>query len=295
MKRNKITYHVSALDAGQTAMEFLRKKGFSRRFLINLKKIPNSLFINSLPVFQIYRLTAGDTITVSLEDAVPSVHIQPVSVPFQIVWEDLDILVLSKPAGVPVHPSHDHQLDTVANGIIKYFAQQGQSMAFRSVNRLDRDTTGLLLLAKHGLAGALLSDSLIKRQVSRTYLAICKGLLPAYGVIDAPIRRETESLIARCVDFERGEKAVTHYQRLLYRNGYSLAKVTLETGKTHQIRVHMSYIGHPLPGDFLYCPDYSAINRQALHSFQIGFPHPITGEKMRFTAPLPDDMLSLLR
>ena len=129
-----------------------------------------------------------------------------------------------------------------------------------------------------------------KREIHREYLALAAGLVPDSGVIEAPIARVDGSTIEREVNFETGEFARTHYRRLEYKNGYSLVSLKLDTGRTHQIRVHMKYIDHPLPGDFLYNPDYSVIHRQALHSYRLTFTHPITGKELQFTAPLPDDM-----
>ncbi|MDO4175472.1 MAG: pseudouridine synthase, partial [Eubacteriales bacterium] len=165
----------------------------------------------------------------------------------------------------------------------------------RSVGRLDRDTSGLVLFARHELSACILAEQMRKREIHREYRAICTGILPESGVIDAPIARAYDSTIERIVNAEHGEQAITHYQRLAVKNGFSLAAVHLETGRTHQIRVHMKHIGHPLPGDFLYNPDYCVIRRQALHSFRLSFQHPITRKAMEFTAPLPADMQAILQ
>lgn len=160
---------------------------------------------------------------------------------------------------------------------------------YRCINRLDRDTTGALILAKNPYSAAVLSAQMKQRQIRRTYLAIVQGIAPEQGTIDAPIGRAADSTIERQVDFANGESAVTHYERLATYHSYSLIELHLETGRTHQIRVHMKYIGHPLPGDFLYNPDYRIIKRQPLHSFQLEFAHPVTGENMCITAPVPED------
>lgn len=149
-----------------------------------------------------------------------------------------------------------------------------------------------LILAKNPLSAAILSVQMKKRQILRTYLALVDGLLPDSGTINAPIARMEGSVITREVNFGTGESAITHYERLAAGKEYSLAELHLETGRTHQIRVHMKYIGHPLPGDYLYNPDYRRINRQPLHSYQLEFTHPITGKVMLFTAPLPIDFIS---
>ena len=150
-------------------------------------------------------------------------------------------------------------------------------------------TTGVLVLAKNPLSGALLSTQMKQRRIRRTYLALTDGIPPEKGTVRAPIARVNDSVITREVNFERSEPAVTHYERLAVSNGYALVELHLETGRTHQIRVHMNYIGCPLPGDFLYHPVFDRIGRQALHSFQLEFEHPITKEPLRFLAPVPED------
>ena len=172
----------------------------------------------------------------------------------------------------------------------------GGEKVYRAINRLDRDTTGLLILARHSLSAAILSEMVKNRQIHREYLAVATGKVPESGVIDAPISRVDGSTIERCVDFDRGEAARTHYRSIFYDpvTNCSLVSLKLETGRTHQIRVHLKYLGHPLPGDFLYCPDFSLIRRQALHSHKLTFLHPLSGEEMCFLAPLPADMKAML-
>ena len=166
---------------------------------------------------------------------------------------------------------------------------------FRCVNRLDRDTSGLTIIAKHVVSAAILSSMNARREIHREYRAIVRGhLTPESGVITAPLGRKDSSIIERTVDFDHGEKAVTYYQFLEEKNGHSLVSLRLGTGRTHQIRIHMKYIGFPLVGDYLYNPDMEYITRQALHSYRLTFLHPITGQKMDFTAPLPDDMKKIL-
>ena len=211
------------------------------------------------------------------------------NIPLDILYEDEDILVLNKPADMPVHPSAGNYENTLANGVAWYYRQQGETFVYRCINRLDRDTTGVLVLAKNPLSGALLSTQMKQRRIRRTYLALTDGIPPEKGTVRAPIARVNDSVITREVNFERGEPAVTHYERLAVSNGYALVELHLETGRTHQIRVHMNYIGCPLPGDFLYHPVFDRIGRQALHSFQLEFEHPITKEPLRFLAPVPED------
>lgn len=238
-------------------------------------------------------LHTGDLLTVTLLENEENTQILPLPLPLSILYEDEDILVVDKPAGMPVHPSQNNYDNTLANAVMYYFKNQGIPYTFRCVNRLDRDTTGLTILAKHSLGSAILSRQMINRQIHRTYLAIAEGLTPLSGTIDAPIGRKDGSTIERVVDPLRGEAAVTHYRRIAFRDNLSLLALQLETGRTHQIRVHMKHIGHPLIGDFLYHPDLSRIQRQALHSYRLEFIHPITGCPCEFLAPLPGDMARL--
>ena len=162
---------------------------------------------------------------------------------------------------------------------------------FRCSNRLDRDTSGLTVVAKHAISGNLLSTMMARREIHREYHAIVAGAVtPPSGRIDAPLGRKPGSVIERTVDWENGERAVTHYELVQPLQGHSLIRLRLETGRTHQIRIHMKYLGYPLIGDYLYHPDMTWISRQALHSAKLSFTHPITGEPMCFEAPLPEDM-----
>lgn len=271
----------------------MRSHGFSRRLLIALKKIPGSVRLDGEPVYLIVPVRSGQQLTVDLTGLSGSEHIVPTPLPLEIVYEDADLFVLNKPAGMPVHPSQGHYTDTLCNALAYHLEQNGDPFAAHAVGRLDRDTSGLVLLARHELSACILSAAMRDRRIHREYRAVCTGMLPASGTIDAPIARAHGSTIERVVSAS-GEPAVTHYRRLEDANGYSLAAVRLETGRTHQIRVHMKHIGHPLPGDFLYHPDTSVISRQALHSYRLSFPHPMTGAPLTFTAPIPPDMRAIL-
>ena len=185
----------------------------------------------------------------------------------------------------------------MANALAYYFDQQNRPFVFRCINRLDRDTSGLTIVAKHYVSAGMLSTMIANKAASgimREYLAIVKGSVqPSEGTITAPLGRKEGSIIERTVDFEKGESAVTHYRVLDEKNGHSLVSLILETGRTHQIRIHMKYLGYPLIGDYLYNPDMEQIQRQALHAWKLSFVHPITGETLAFTAPLPEDMMAV--
>lgn len=272
---------------------YLRSMGFSAQALIALKKMPGSILLNGRWEYVHKEMSAGDVLTIHLLEKESSPHIPPIPLPLDILYEDEDLLVVNKPADMPIHPSMNNHDNTLANAVAYYFQSRNIPYVFRCVNRLDRDTTGLTVLAKHMVSAGILSEMVQNRTLHREYQAIVSGTdLPDFGTIDAPIARVEGSTIERKVDFEKGEHAVTHY-RVLQRDtakNLSLLSLSLETGRTHQIRVHMKYLGYPLIGDFIYHPDKTYIARQALHSCRLSFPHPITKEAMDFHAPLPEDM-----
>ena len=277
-----------------TVGDFLKQKGFSRQIIIQLKKTSQGILVNNQWAYVRTPLRTNDILTLRLLEEAPSENIVPVSLPLDIIYEDEDILLINKPADMPVHPSINNYDNTLANGIAHYYKMQGETFVFRCINRLDRDTTGLLIIAKNALSASILSNQMKKREIHRTYLAVVSGNPKKdTDTITAPIARKENSAIERCIDFQNGEQAVTHYQVITSREDYSLLKLSLETGRTHQIRVHMKYIGNPLLGDYLYNPDFSKIQRVALHSYRLNFIHPITEKTMDFSIPLPEDMANL--
>ena len=293
MKRT-LSYTITNKNKADTIGAFLRDAGYSRRILIELKQNPEQICLNGTPSWLNTPLQIGDTLTLFLPDEPVSSDILPVNLPIDIVYEDEDLIILNKAAGMPVHPSQGHHENTLANGIAWYFEQKGEPFVYRCINRLDRDTTGLIVLAKHALSAAVLSQAMRSREIHRTYQAFALGETAASGTIDAPIARLDGSLIQRTVDFASGERSVTHYRTLAHCSGFSHLELSLETGRTHQIRVHMAYIGHPLLGDTLYNKTPGTFPRQALHSASLSFLHPITGEPLNYHAPLPEDMQNLL-
>ena len=293
MKRT-LSYTITNKNKADTIGAFLRDAGYSRRILIELKQNPEQICLNGTPSWLNTPLQIGDTLTLFLPDEPVSSDILPVNLPIDIVYEDEDLIILNKAAGMPVHPSQGHHENTLANGIAWYFEQKGEPFVYRCINRLDRDTTGLIVLAKHALSAAVLSQAMRSREIHRTYQAFALGETAASGTIDAPIARLDGSLIQRTVDFASGERSVTHYRTLAHCSVFSHLELNLETGRTHQIRVHMAYIGHPLLGDTLYNKTPGTFPRQALHSASLSFVHPITGEPLNFHAPLPEDMQNLL-
>lgn len=286
-----LNYHITE-DADSLRVEqYLRRRGFSYQNLTQLKKMPESILINGVWSYMRTPLHSGDILTVHIRETESSPNIPPVELPLDIVYEDEDIVVVNKPAGMPVHPSLNNYRNSLANALMYYYQQQGKPFIFRCTNRLDRDTSGLTVIAKHMVSSSILSSMTARHEIEREYLAVVRGsVTPSSGTIDAPIGRTGSSLIERKIDFEHGERAVTHYHVVKEENGHSLVSLILETGRTHQIRVHMKYIGFPLVGDYLYNPDMEYIQRQALHSCRLSFRHPITGKHMEFTADLPEDM-----
>lgn len=284
-----VQYRVPEQAEGTSVERFLRRMGVSHRVLVDLKNDPDGLTVAGAHIRTIDRLHAGDVLRLCLRETERSDTIPQADLPLRVVYEDEDLFVIDKPAGMAVHPSPQNRENTVANALAYRYAQAGEAFVFRAIGRLDKNTSGLLVTAKNALSACILTKAAAEKRLFREYLAVCTGELPERGTIDAPIGRVDGSVIAREVRTD-GERAVTYFERLRYEAGYSLARVRLETGRTHQIRVHMKHIGHPLPGDFLYHPDFSRIGRHALHAAFLTVPQPITGEILRFSSPLPADM-----
>ena len=288
----QFTYRIEPEYDSFTIREYLSLKGYPNAVFVQLKKTPESVLLNGIWAYMRTKLSAGDELFIRLEESTSSAHILPVSMPLSICYEDEDILAVNKPAQMPVHPSLNHYDHTLANAVCGYYNDQEIPYTFRCVNRLDRDTTGLTLIAKHMLSSAILSTAAARREISREYIAIASGKTPESGTIDAPIGRVAGSTIERQIDFENGERAITHYRRLAYHDGLSLLSLHLETGRTHQIRVHFSWLGHPLAGDSLYGGHTDIIARHALHCAVLRFNRPADHEPRRVQSPLPEDFLA---
>ncbi len=295
MNRN-IDYIIDEDSAGLRVEQFLRRKRYSGQNLSEIKRMPKSILVNGVHYYMRQELSKGDHLQVRICETKNSEKIPPTNLPLNIIYEDEDLLVLNKPAGMPIHPSLNNYTNSIANALAYYFQSQGKPFIFRCCNRLDRDTSGLTIVSKHLVSGSILSDMTKYREVHREYLAIARGsVTPSEGTIQAPLGRKEGTIIERTVDWEHGEDAVTHYKVVKEANGHSLVSLRLETGRTHQIRIHMKYLGYPLIGDYLYNPDMEYMTRQALHSHHMEFTHPITGEHMSFTAPLPEDMARVMQ
>ncbi len=237
----------------------------------------------------------GQVLSVRLDDPERRSGIVPAPGPLDILYEDGDMVVLNKAPGVSVHPGPGHFDDTLGNFLLYYYDLEGETADFHPVHRLDRGTSGLLAAAKHPHAQEVLKNQLHTNAFRRTYLAVCEGVpQPLEGTIEAPLGPRPGSLMEQMVRPD-GKFARTRYKVLGTYGGRALVKLQLDTGRTHQIRVHMAYMGHPLTGDFLYGEENRAlIGRPALHSARLELRHPVTGEQMIFSAPVPQDMENLV-
>lgn len=276
----KIDFVIAQKDSGRTIKDFLRDFGVSSSLLKKLKHAESGILINGEHARTIDHISSGDTLTINIEDSGTAPTGSDIKI--NILYEDEDLIAAEKPADMPVHESRNHRGDTLSNAVAEICGG-----AFRAVYRLDRDTSGIVLIAKNELAAAKLAG-----KVKKDYYAVACGKIEGGGVIDLPIRREQESIIKRCVAPD-GERAVTHYEALMHSDSYTLLKLNLETGRTHQIRVHLAHTGHPLAGDGLYGGSTDDIARQALHCRDIYFTHPITGKEMHIFCDFPDDFKKL--
>ncbi|SFA46443.1 ribosomal large subunit pseudouridine synthase D [Parageobacillus thermantarcticus] len=255
--------------------------------------------VNDQHVKANYKCSAGDIVVVRLPEPEP-LYVEPENIPLDIYYEDADVLVVNKPRGMVVHPAPGHMRGTLVNALLAHCHDlSGINGVLRPgiVHRIDKDTSGLLMVAKNDMAHQALVDQLVKKTVTRKYKAIVHGVIPHdYGTIDAPIGRDKRDRKKMTVTEENGKEAVTHFRVLERFRQYTFIECQLETGRTHQIRVHMKYIGYPLAGDPQYGPRKTLpINGQALHAGVLGFNHPRTGEYLEFEAPLPPEFERLLQ
>lgn len=279
-----IEFEIAEKDNNMQIRDFLREFGVSASLLTKLKQTENGITLNDEFARAIDLLHTGDKLKISIID---KGHMPKplVNNNVELVYQDEDILVLNKPPMMPVHESRNHQGDTLANAAACYM---DNNTAFRAVYRLDRDTSGLVLIAKNELAASKLAG-----HIKKDYYAVIDKIFDGSSTIDLPIRRVDDSIIKRGV-FDDGENAVTNWQAIESDGKRTLLKINLETGRTHQIRVHFSHLGAPLCGDTLYGGDCSVINRQALHCKTIYFTHPITEKEMIIDCDFPKDFKGLI-
>lgn len=282
--------------AGVKVDTLLKKRlGLSGTVVRRIKWLEDGILVDGVRVHTDFRPAAEQVLSVRLSDPRRNSGIVPAPGPLDIVYEDEDVIVLNKAPGVSVHPGPGHFDDTLGNFLVEYYEKTEQEADFHPVHRLDRGTSGLIAAAKHPHAQEALKNQLHTERFKRVYLAVCQGVPdPPTGAVDAPLGPKPGSLMEQMVRPD-GKRARTHYETLEARNGRALLRLELDTGRTHQIRVHMAHIGCPLTGDFLYgTEDRALIPRPALHSAELSFRHPLTGKALEFQSPLPEDMARLL-
>lgn len=295
----ELNYIVTKNDNNKTIKDILLSHfKISHRLLITLKK-NNCIFLNNTPSYIYQTIKEKDNLTISFNYEEDNSNIIPKEIFLDIVYEDDWYLIINKPAGIPVHPSILHYEDSLSNGIRFYFNKIGLKKKIRPVNRIDKDTSGLVVFAKNEYIQECLIRQMQTNDFVKEYIAIVEGFFDndsKSGTINAPISRKENSIIERCVT-NSGQPSITHYEVIEEKqiNNINISKVKciLETGRTHQIRLHMSYINHPLLGDDLYGGNLDLINRQALHSYRISFVHPINNNKVLYEAELPKDLCFL--
>jgi len=271
--------------------------GVSARLLTQLKKRPDGILVNGNHVTVRYLLHAGDRVSIAEQDAVPQDAFPAVPLDFTILYEDDDLLVIDKPPYMPTHPSAGHDGDTLANGLTYLFAKRGEPFVFRPVSRLDRNTSGIITLAKNQYAAAKLCSAMKAHEIRKTYIAVTDGV-PAsdHGRIETGTRRMRDMYVMRevcAIDDEGAMLTVTDYRVTDVFDGHAVLRLHPLTGRTHQIRLHLAHIGCPITGDEIYGNGSPLIGRHALHATQVELSHPVTKQPLCFVSPLPKDMAEL--
>lgn len=270
----------------------LNKLNFSVRSLSKMKK-NQTVLVNGSFKKPSTNIKKGDLIEVKIEEDMA--NFMPQDLNLDILYDDFDLIMVNKPPFIVVHPTKSHNINTIANGITDYIIKQNEKVKIRFVNRLDMNTSGLVIIAKNAYAHHTLSKDMSDDKVAKKYITVVKGIVKEnFGTINEPIYRADEDSIKRVVD-KRGQESITHYKVLERLNDATVLEVKLETGRTHQIRVHMNHIGHGIIGDELYgYVDENLISRQALHAYVLEFDQPRTKENLKFKAQIPKDMQDLI-
>lgn len=294
MEQFYLSWEVNKEHQGMLLREFLKLKELSKRALTDIKFQGGKITVNGDEKTVRTVLNESDRVQVFFPIEKPSEDLVAEDIPFEIIYEDDAVLIVNKPFGIPSIPSREHPKGTLANGLLHYYQSIGLPSTIHIVTRLDKDTSGLMLVAKNRYIHYLFSKNELKN-VERKYLAIVHGRMnECEGVIRAKIGRKNNSIIERVIS-EDGQEAITHFKVLKSFEDYSIVELVLETGRTHQIRVHMSSIGHPLIGDDLYGGQTNTLKRQALHSYQLSFTHPIDQSIKKFETGFPDDLKNWLQ
>lgn len=295
MKENKLIFKVTAEDEGLKLREYLKSKQKLSSRLIKGAAIEGRITVNEKITKLNYVVKHNDEIGFNVVKE-ESQNIDPEKMDIKVVYEDSDIIVVNKRPGIVVHPTKSYPNGTLANGLLYHFKEKGENCIVRLVSRLDMDTSGLIIIAKNQFSHMALARDMSNENFEKSYLAIVHGnMKEKQGTINLPIYRTGGDTIKRVVD-ERGQESVTHFKVVESFNKGDLVELTLETGRTHQIRVHLTHLGHPLYGDSLYGTedDSDYIERQALHAYKLKFPHPRTGDILSLETDIPEDMKELL-
>lgn len=290
-----MSWTVSGLSVEKRLSIYLNEEVYFSNRLIKLAKSADALLtINGKHRTVRYQVTEGDQIVIRFPLEVSDTSLKATELPLEIIYEDDHLMILNKDSGQVTVPSVKQRETSLANGILYYYLLKKLPYTVHIVTRLDRDTSGLVLVAKHQYAHSLLANLQLDSGINRVYVGLVEGhLKDKSGTIDRPIGRSGDSIIEREVN-DQGQKAITHYKVLKEYADYTYVQMILETGRTHQIRVHFSNLGHPLIGDDLYGEESKYIKRQALHCKTLKFIHPITQEKLQIDAPLPRDFLKMI-
>lgn len=293
--QERFRHIISEVEQELPFKELLKRRfHLSSRLLRKLKQADDLVRCNGRPVKLYEKGRAGDILTLDVPEETSGFDPEPI--PIRVLYEDADILVIDKQPGLVVHPTKGHPAHTIANGLMYRMLERGERYKIRFVNRLDMDTSGVLLVGKHSHAQDDFARQAGEGRVAKEYIALVKGLpAPTEGTIDLPVGKPVDEQVRRAV-IPEGDPSVTRYRTLeTFGRAYALLALELLTGRTHQIRVHLSHIGHPVAGDHLYGgSDPFLIERQALHASRLSFDHPATGRRITVEAPLPDDIAAVL-
>jgi 23S rRNA pseudouridine1911/1915/1917 synthase len=289
-----LSYQIDKDDHYDNILHVLKEQFLlSDRLITKLKKA-NKIYLNDLPTYTKKSVTVGDKVSVLIDFEEDNSNIVASNIPLDIIYEDDYLLVINKPANIAIHPSILHFDNSLSNGVKFYFDKLGLKKKIRIVNRLDRNTSGIVVFAKNEYIQECLIKQMKTKELKKEYLAIAKGILESKSdTLNFPIARKEGSIIERTVSSD-GDSAITHYDVVKEFNNLSLVHIVLETGRTHQIRVHFSYIGHPILGDTLYGSPSELINRQALHSYKLTFIHPVTKKELILESSLPNDIKNII-